>query len=132
MGTKYNLNDQISVTADYTHIKGDDKFMQYTDGMAYKQEGNTITLLDYDAVTTGVTYKFAPQWRTNLGYGAVFFDNSAAGKNKTLQQGWLNVLYNPVKPITLGAEYVYGERELSKDDHIGRDSRLGFMAKYDF
>ena len=40
-------------------------------------------------------------------------------------------MYSPVKPITFGTEYVYGERE-TVSGAKGRDSRLGVMAKYDF
>lgn len=147
IGTKYNINDQLSVTADYSHVKGDDKFISFTGGQAFKAKNNgkDVELIDYDAVTAGITYKFSPQWRSTLGYGAIYFDNAAAGKNDTLQQGWLNVLYNPVKPITFGVEYTYGERQVDdysikdKNDNVidtrdrtGRDSRIGLMAKYDF
>ncbi len=147
IGTKYNINDQLSVTADYSHVKGDDKFISFTGGQAakVKKNGKGVELIDYDAVTAGITYKFSPQWRSTLGYGAIYFDNEGANQNKSLQQGWLNVLYNPVKPITFGVEYTYGERQLDdyniKDrngniidtrDRTGRDSRLGLMAKYDF
>jgi len=40
-------------------------------------------------------------------------------------------MFNPVKPITFGAEYVYGERETAAGDK-GKDNRIGMMAKYDF
>lgn len=32
-------------------------------------------------------------------------------QNKQLWQGWVNALYNPYKPITLGIEYVYGNEK---------------------
>ena len=74
-------------------------------------------------------------------HGAMFYDKEGAGKNDNLQQGWLSVFYNPTKPLTFGAEYVYGERAVDKYstaaksdplDRVGRDSRIGVMAKYDF
>ena len=39
--------------------------------------------------------------------------HNSTTQNKQLWQGWANTMYNPYKPITLGVEYVYGERELS-------------------
>ena len=41
-------------------------------------------------------------------------------------------MYNPTKPVTFGAEYIYGERELGNGTTAGRDSRIGMLAKYDF
>ena len=52
-------------------------------------------------------------------------------QNKTLQQGWLNVMYSPVTPVTLGVEYVYGERETFSGE-TGKDNRVGAMARYNF
>lgn len=52
-------------------------------------------------------------------------------QNKQLWQGWVNVLYNPYKPITLGIEYVYGERE-TFDNRNGIDNRFNMIASYDF
>ncbi len=31
--------------------------------------------------------------------------------NKDLWQAWADLFYSPIKPISLGLEYVYGERE---------------------
>ncbi|ELY3878606.1 TMF family protein, partial [Acinetobacter baumannii] len=52
-------------------------------------------------------------------------------QNKQLWQGWVNALYNPYKPITLGIEYVYGERE-TFDNRNGIDNRFNMIASYDF
>lgn len=134
-GAKYKFTDQISVTADYTHLKGDKTYLLYDKDMAFNTSKSDLELIDQDAVSVGATYRFNPQWRTNLGYGAIFYDKQAKGQNDKLQQGWLNVMYNPIQPVTLGAEYVYGERSLTTSndiDRVGRDSRIGVMAKYDF
>ena len=37
-------------------------------------------------------------------------------------------MYNPVKPITFGMEYVYGERE-TVEEKTGNDNRKEIMAK---
>lgn len=134
VGAKFTPTEQLTLNADYSHVKGDDKFISYTENR-YSVDGNDIDLNEFNAFTLGATYKFTPQWRSTLAYGAVFYDDAKAttttDPNDKLQQGWLNVMFNPVKPVTFGAEYVYGERETAAGVK-GRDSRIGMMAKYDF
>jgi hypothetical protein len=48
-------------------------------------------------------------------------------QNKTLQQGWWNMMYSPVPPVTLGVEYIYGERKTFSGQK-GKDNRVGAMA----
>ncbi|OTG65571.1 DcaP family trimeric outer membrane transporter [Acinetobacter silvestris] len=133
LGTNYKLSEQLVLNADYSHVKGDSTYLLYTDN-AYTTNAakDNIELNEFNAVTVGATYKITPKLRSTLGYGAIFYDDAPKTQNDTLQQGWLNVMYNPTKPVTFGAEYVYGERELGNGDIGGRDSRLGVMAKYDF
>ncbi|MEN8281964.1 DcaP family trimeric outer membrane transporter [Acinetobacter gerneri] len=132
LGTNIKLlKDQLILNADYSHVKGDDFYLLFSENAATLNTAKKdYDLNEFDAVTVGLTYKLNPKWRSTLGYGAIFYDDAKAGQNDKIQQGWLNVLYNPVKPITLGAEYIYGERDA--DIRTGRDSRLGVMAKYDF
>lgn len=135
LGLNFKPVEQLILNADYSHVKGDSgKFILYTgSNPAYevKSNGRDIDLTEFDALTVGATYKINPKLRSTLGYGAIFFQDAVGTQNDQLQQGWLNVMYNPVKPITFGAEYIYGERETA-DNQIGRDSRFGLMAKYDF
>ena len=135
LGLNFKPVEQLSLNADYSHVKGDSgKFILYTasnPSYEVKSNGRDINLTDFDALTLGATYKINQKLRSTLGYGAIFFQDAVGAQNDQLQQGWLNVMYNPVKPITFGAEYVYGERETA-GDQIGRDSRFGLMAKYDF
>lgn len=128
----YKPDSQLILNANYSHVSGDNKFLLATsDNRRYIQRGNDIDLIDFDAFTLGVTYKFTPQIRSTLGYGSVIYDDNNTRGNDHLQQGWLNVMYNPIKPITFGMEYVYGERE-TVDRKTGNDNRLEIMAKYDF
>lgn len=136
-GLNFKPTSQLTLNADYSHVKGDTSFLLYTSGsnnpaaISANSNGRDLDLNEFNAVSLGATYKITPKLRSTLGYGAVFFDDAKGNQNDQLQQGWLNVMYNPVKPITFGAEYVYGERETAANE-IGRDSRLGFLAKYDF
>ncbi len=89
----------------------------------------------------GTTYKFSPQLRSTLAYGALFAndgtdfaralnkpDNKA---NEKVQQAWINFIYSPVKPVDLGIEYINGERETFAGEKFS-DDRVGFMARYSF
>lgn len=132
LGVNYKPDNQLILNANYSHISGDNKFLLATsDNKRYVQRGNDIDLIDFDAFTLGATYKFTPQIRSTLGYGSVIYDDNNANSNNHLQQGWLNVMYNPIKPVTLGMEYVYGERE-TVEGRTGNDNRIEIMAKYDF
>lgn len=136
-GLNFKPTSQLTLNADYSHVKGDTNFILYTSGsnnpaaISANSNGRDVDLNEFNAVSLGATYKLTPKVRSTLGFGGVYFDDAKGNQNDKLQQGWLNVMYNPVKPITFGAEYVYGERETAAKE-IGRDSRLGFLAKYDF
>lgn len=132
LGVNYKPVNQLILNANYSHVSGDNKFLLATsDNKRYIQRGNDVDLIDFDAFTLGATYKITPQIRSTLGYGSVIYDDNNANGNDHLQQGWLNVMYNPVKPITFGMEYVYGERE-TVEGKTGNDNRIEIMAKYDF
>ncbi|WP_336929859.1 DcaP family trimeric outer membrane transporter [Acinetobacter tandoii] len=142
LGASYKFSEQLRVMGDYSHVKGDDKFLLYTN-TAYNISPATtdINLNEFDALTVGATYQFNPKVRSTLGYGLMlandnndFADNLTSTdtvQNKTLQQGWLNVMFSPVTPVTLGVEYVYGERETFFGKK-GKDNRVGAMARYNF
>ena len=67
--------------------------------------------------------------KDNNAFARINQDNTA--QNKELWQSWINGMYKPYKPITLGMEYVYGERE-TFDGRTGTDNRINMMAIYDF
>ena len=141
-GVKYQLSKQLQIMGDYSHVKGDDKFLLYSNS-PFNINANdlSLNLNEFDALTVGATYQFNPKVRSTLGYGLMlandsndYADNLASTdtvQNKTLQQGWLNVMYSPVTPVTLGVEYVYGERETFSGE-TGKDNRVGAMARYNF
>ncbi|ATO21106.1 DcaP-like protein (plasmid) [Acinetobacter sp. LoGeW2-3] len=138
LGVNYKPLNQLILNANYSHVSGDNKFLLATaDNDRFIRTKESLELIDFDAFTLGVTYKFTPQIRSTLGYGSIIYDeNNVKNKkgepsNDHLQQGWLNVMYNPIKPITFGMEYIYGERE-TVDNRSGKDNRIEIMAKYDF
>lgn len=143
LGTNYKLNNELNLNADYSHVKGDSSYLLYTNS-AYNTDStqSNVNLNEFDAFTVGLTYQINPKLQSTLAYGAMFAnDNNEfaelalakqdASQNKCLQQGWINLMYSPIAPLTFGVEYIYGERETFTGEK-GKDSRLGTMVKYNF
>lgn len=143
VGAKYKFTDSLQAMIDYSHVKGDSKFLLYTNNAFNVNPNNfDLNLNEFDAFTVGSTYQINPKLRSTLAYGAMFADDSNdfakqaviakdSAQNKTLQQGWWNIMYSPVTPVTFGLEYVYGERK-TFDGQKGKDNRVGAMARYNF
>ena len=140
IGGKYQLTPETFLKADYYHVKGDGRFLLWTNSSYVVDDQNNMHSNEFDTVSVGLTHQFTPQIRSTLGYGYMKakddnrfaeLQHDNATQNKELWQGWINALYNPYKPITLGMEYVYGERE-TFDGRNGIDNRINMMASYDF
>lgn len=140
LGGKYQASENTLVRVDYNHIKGDTKNLLWSN-MAYVfDDNNKMRANQFDAITVGLTQKLTPKIRSTLGFGYMKADDSNAfsrlvyndeTQNAELKEGWINIFYNPVKPVNFGLEYMYGERK-TFNDKIGIDKRLNFTAIYDF
>ncbi|MFL4396779.1 DcaP family trimeric outer membrane transporter [Acinetobacter pittii] len=142
LGVNFNFTDNFSIKADYSHVKGDDRFMLFTNTAYNISSTNSLNLNEFDSFVVGANYKFSPQLRSTIGYGAIIAkDNnrfakqvievSDSNQNKNIQQGWLNLMYTPIQPLTFGIEYIYGKRRTYLDQE-GTDSRIETMIRYDF
>ncbi|WKE67305.1 DcaP family trimeric outer membrane transporter [Gallaecimonas kandeliae] len=72
--------------------------------------------------------------RSTVMYSGTFANNNdsgATGLTKSVQSWHANIMYSPVKPITFGVEYIFGERKL-ENGAKGSLDRLQFAAKYVF
>lgn len=153
LGAKYDITPNTTLKADYYHVDGDSSFVSRSNqGFVTDANKNIIETNSFDSINIGVTQKFNSQWRGTLGFGYMKADNNknylntfvntpedknaSTRANKNLWQGWGNVFYSPVQPISLGLEYVYGEREAFNRDitgsNTGKDSRLNAVAMYSF
>lgn len=142
LGGKYQFTPTTTIKADYYHVKGDGRLLLWTNAgyTIDKENHNQIYANEFDSITLGVTQKFTPKFRSTLGLGYMLANDRSKfallqhdnpTQNKEIWQGWINALYNPYKPITLGVEYVYGERT-TFNDRQGIDNRVNLMASYDF
>jgi len=140
LGGKYQITPETLLKADYYHVKGDGRFVLWSNSGYAIDENNNMHSNEFDVIAAGITHRFTPKIRSTLGYGYMKAqdDNEFsrlkyddASQNKQLWQGWINAMYNPYKPVTFGVEYVYGERE-TFNNRTGVDNRFNMMAIYDF
>lgn len=142
LGAKYDLiPNKTSIKADYYHVKGDSSFVSNSNpGVVLDGQKNIVEQTEFDSISVGLTQQFDQQWRSTIGYGYMKhknddrYINATANKdtiNESLWQAWANVFYSPTKPLTLGVEYVYGERE-TFSGASGEDNRFSMLASYNF
>nr|WP_228721975.1 DcaP family trimeric outer membrane transporter [Acinetobacter indicus] len=146
LGAKYDVTPSTTLKADYYHVKGDSSFVSFANTGTI-QGANGLEQSEFDSITVGLTQKFNEKLRGTVGYGYMSFDQDAdylaatpadkrTGVNKDLWQAWANVFYSPIKPVSLGLEYVYGEREAvvpaANDSKTGEDNRINMVAIYNF
>ena len=82
----------------------------------------------------GIQHFWSDRFRSNLVYGHVNADNPGFVKGNTLdntQYVATDLIWNPYKTVTLGAEYLWGRRE-NKDGEDGDASRFLFSSRFDF
>lgn len=81
-----------------------------------------------------VSHTISPQFEIGAGYGVNDYDDyagAAADGTDKLTEIHLNVKYKPVKPVTLGLEYIKAERRQYDGTKFDND-RIQFAAQYSF
>lgn len=136
-GTNYQVSEPLKVSADVSYVQGNSNYLYGNNSAFFVDANGNIEQNETIGVQVGATYKFSPQLRSTLAYGALFADDGTdyarlnTGANEKVQQAWINFIYSPVKPVDLGIEYLNGERK-NFDDKKFSDDRVGFMARYSF
>jgi len=91
--------------------------------------------IDVIAGFVGWRHVFSPKLRTNLFYSRADYDQdvdlTGLGITKGAQSAHLNVIYTPLPKLDLGAELIWGQRELENGDR-GDLNRLQTHVKYNF
>lgn len=142
LGANFNFTDDFSIKADYSHVKGDDRFILFTNTAYNISSNNELNLNEFDSFVLGANYKFSQKLRSTVGYGAIIAKNNNSyakqvridndsNQNKNIQQGWLNIMYSPAQYLTFGLEYIYGKRQNYLGQE-GSDKRIETMIRYDF
>ena len=137
VGTNYQVAEPLKVSADVSYVQGNSNYLYGSNSAFFVDADGDIQQNEAIGVQVGATYKFSPQLRSTLAYGALFADDGTdyarlnTGANEKVQQAWINFIYSPVKPVDLGIEYLNGERETFAGEKFS-DDRVGFMARYSF
>jgi len=83
----------------------------------------------------GWRHVFSPKLRGNVFYSRAQYDNpteyTGLGITKAAQSAHINLIYTPLPKLDLGAEYIWGQRELENGDR-GDLNRLQTHVKYTF
>ncbi|NUO76936.1 MAG: hypothetical protein HOQ32_13085 [Lysobacter sp.] len=83
----------------------------------------------------GWRHVFSPKLRGNLFYSRAEYDNETAltglGITQSAQSAHVNLIYSPLPKLDVGAELIWGKRELENGDS-GELSRLQTHVKYSF
>lgn len=139
-GGKLQILPKTLLRVDYNHINGDTKNVLWTNSAYALEMDGHMRPNELDTVAVGITQQFTSKIRGTLGFGFMRADDdnefarlvySDPSQNKQLAQGWVNMFYNPYKPLNVGLEYMYGERK-TFDNRTGEDNRVNFTAIYDF
>ena len=83
----------------------------------------------------GWRHAFSTKLRGNVFYSRAQYDNptdlTGLGITKSAQSAHINLIYSPLPKLDLGAEYIWGQREIESGDR-GELNRLQTHVKYTF
>lgn len=134
-----------AMTLGITGGSGIGRYFNYAEGAAYNQANNRIVTEKVLGILLGYQHKPSATLRYNASVGAQHtfnnayteyailkgFDAGRFGINRQLIQAHLGFIWNPVKGVDLGAEYIWGRRKTLADEK-GDMSRINLAAKYSF
>jgi len=137
---KYQLGrDDIRFMVNYGDALG--RYMGLNGFRAGQIEADgSIELIDQIGGFVAYRHFWNDQFRTNLVLSASSADNPDSVTDttaKAYQSMHVNLLYSPIKKLTLGGEYIYATKELENGsgalaDDKGNMKRLQFSMKYAF
>lgn len=141
IGGQYTLLPTLKVIANYAHVRGDSLFMAGAND-AYVINDDQMYLNQFDNLALGINYQIHPKLNATLGYGILLehkhtpyahhhYLNQSTEHNRQVYQVWTNLIYQPIKPITLGIEYIQGKRKTFIGEY-GEDQRLEATLRYHF
>jgi len=121
------------------------RYFNYIEGAFYDVAANKILMEKALGVVVGYQHKTSDTLRFNFVLGAQRnydneytqfarangLDSGRFGINHQVWQAHLGFIWNPVKNVDIGAEYVFGRRTTLADE-TGEMGRIDFSAKYYF
>ncbi|GAA4030637.1 DcaP family trimeric outer membrane transporter [Actimicrobium antarcticum] len=133
------------LTWNVTGGTGIGRYFNYIEGAFYDPAANRILMEKALGIVVGYQIKASPTLRYNASVGAQKnynneytefarangLDSGRYGVNETVWQSHLGFIWNPVKNVDIGTEFVFGKRKTLAGE-TGEMSRLDFSAKYNF
>ncbi|WP_242111991.1 DcaP family trimeric outer membrane transporter [Luteimonas aquatica] len=102
---------------------------------AVLDENGDLDNIDVVAGFVGWRHVFSPKLRGNLFYSRAEYDNDTSltgmGITKSAQSAHVNLIYSPLPKLDVGAELIWGQREIESGDR-GDLNRLQTHVKYNF
>ncbi len=125
--------DDVRFQANYGNALG-----RYTTLNAFRSgqieaDGN-IDLIDQWSAVLALRHHWSDQWRSNFALSVSQADNPdtvALTTNKRVESAHANLIWQVAKPLSLGGELIYGNREIENGED-GDLKRVQFTAKYAF
>jgi hypothetical protein len=128
-----------------TYGKGIGRYLNYIEGASYDPSVNQILLEQALGIVAGYQYKHSDTLRANFVAGWLKnYDNAYTafaranglgtgqfGVNRSVYQVHVGFIYNPIRNVDFGAEYVFGQRRTLNNER-GDLSRVNLSAKYNF
>ncbi|MDA3922607.1 MAG: DcaP family trimeric outer membrane transporter [Salinisphaera sp.] len=134
-GGSYKLATGTTLMATVNYGKGDGAYVYDPAGGAdayISSNGSLDTITRYGYVAT-LSQALTPKLTTNLVWGQGFakgYGSNRVGQYDSSSSLFVNLLYNVVKPLTVGAEF--GHFTYSNDQPTGHTNRLQVSAIYNF
>ncbi|MCL1060514.1 DcaP family trimeric outer membrane transporter [Shewanella gelidimarina] len=124
--------DDIKMSATYGDGLGRYMALNYANAGVLDANGDIEVISSYGGY---ISYRhwWNDKWRTSITGSGFKADNNASltggSVNKDSYSGYLNLLYSPVKPLTVGVEYMYAKN--TKENGLdGELNRVIFSMKY--
>ncbi len=95
---------------------------------------SSIELIDQWSGVLALRHHWSDRWRSNFAVSVSEADNPdtvAVTTSKRVQSAHANLIWQVAKPLSLGGELIYGDREIENGDD-GNLKRVQFTAKYAF
>ncbi len=106
--------------------------LNYANAGVLDSHGDIETISSYGGF---ISYRhwWNEQWRTSITASGFKADNdvdlTGSSANEDAYSGYINLLYSPIKPMTVGIEYMYAKNSKENGDD-GELNRVIFSVKY--
>ena len=97
-----------------------------------------VKTVSYASGYLAYKHVWTPKWRSNVVLGTLQVDNNGVSNfgprdaaTKSASSFHINLIWNPITPLSFGGEYIYAEREVESGAD-GNLDKVQFSAKYAF